>query len=142
MIRAFLTGLILASLVSQGLAEEKLHQLHRVEIKESSEKPEPSWKKSVTIVAGDFIEAQLFGGSYPGGMIDNVKVEIKGGGVIGSVLSKEAVLRVDQKGAVGGIELVVLLKSSVAGKAEVSLTPTGGGVQPKTYVLDVTVNAK
>ncbi|WP_437192153.1 hypothetical protein [Planctomicrobium sp. SH527] len=141
MLRSLLAGLMIACLVAPAMADEPLPKLHRIELKDSKETPSDSWKKSISVTKGDYIAVKALGGSYPGGMINNVKVDIKGG-IVASIVTKEAVLAVDQEGRVGGIELLVLLKGSAAGKAEVSLTPTGGGVQPKVYVLDVTVNDK
>ncbi len=142
MLRSLVAGLMIACLVSPAIAQdEPLPKLYHVELKDSKDEKVSSWKKSIAVTQGDYIAVKAIGGTYPGGMINNVKVDIKGG-IVSSIVSKEAVLAVDQEGRVGGIQLVVLLKASAAGKAEVSLTPTGEGVQPKVYILDVTVNDK
>lgn len=82
-------------------------------------------KPAVEAKLGDLLVFSVQGGSYPGGMIQDLKVEVKG-----DSLTKVGVFLVpfvtpDGQRAVGGIDMSAFLKTAKVGEATVTITPQG-----------------
>lgn len=98
-------------------------------------------KEAVEARMGDLLIVSFQGGTYPGGMISGLKVEIKG-----DCLTKVGVYNVPQineegERAVGGIDMSAFLKTAKEGEAIVTITPLGdlGPEKSKSLKFIVTV---
>lgn len=128
-------GILIAMLcVSAFAAEERPGEVVKVFTRRA---------KSHVVAArpGDLVVFSVQGGTFPGGFIDNLKVEVKG-----DALTKVGVWFVpniseDGERAVGGIDCSAFLKAAKAGQATVTITPIGESLDKEIgKVLKFTVN--
>lgn len=98
-----------------------------------------SKKTTVDARVGDLVVFSVQGGTFPGGFIENLKVEVKG-----DALSKVGVWFVpnispEGERAVGGIDCSAFLKAEKPGAATVTITPQGELSKEIGKVLKYTV---
>ncbi len=98
---------------------------------------------AVNASVGDSVEFSVQGGTYPGGLIKNLKVEITGDALkkVG-VWIVPVVSRDGQRGD-GGIDMSAFIRAAKGGEATVSITPQGdiSGHLAKKKTFTFTVKA-
>ena len=82
-------------------------------------------KPTVEAKVGDMLVFSVGGGTYPGGMVQNLKVEVKGDSL--TQIGVFSVPQINEEGqrAVGGIDMSAFLKASKVGEVTITITPLG-----------------
>ena len=99
-------------------AEDQIGEVVKVFTKEN---PKPT----VEAKLGDLVVFSVQGGSYPGGMIKNLKVEVKGDSLTKVGVWIVPVVTPTGERAVGGIDMSAFLKTAKLGESIVTITPLG-----------------
>ncbi|SFI86939.1 hypothetical protein [Planctomicrobium piriforme] len=123
------TATVFLLLAGIATAADPVGELRKVECREGM------WM-TVPAKPGDLIQLSFFGGTYPGGMIDNLKVA----GLNNSVKKVSVVfipqISPDGQPLIGGLELAGFFTYH-GGSATLMITPTGEQVEPKTYKIEI-----
>jgi hypothetical protein len=116
-VNCFLLAVLLTCGITFG-AEENVGEVVKVFTKEN---PKPT----VEAKLGDLVVFSVQGGTYPGGMIKNLKVEIKGDSLTKVGVWVVPVVTPTGERAVGGIDMSAFLKTAKLGESIVTITPQG-----------------
>ena len=82
-------------------------------------------KPVVEAKLGDLLVFSVQGGTFPGGMVQDLKVEVKGDSLSKVGVWLVPVVTPDGQRAVGGIDMSAFLKTAKIGEATVTITPQG-----------------
>ncbi len=99
-------------------AEENVGEVVKVFTKENP-------KTTIDAKLGDLVVFSVQGGTYPGGMIKNLQVEIKGDSLTKVGVWVVPVVTPTGERAVGGIDMSAFLKTAKVGESTVTITPLG-----------------
>lgn len=124
---------MLLALASVTNAEERVGEVVKVFATESP-------KRIVDAHLGDLIVFSVQGGSYHGGMIQNLKVEVKGDTLTKVGVWVVPVVTPEGDRAVGGLDMSAFLKTAKLGKARVTITPQGELTAELSKPMTFTVN--
>ena len=113
-------------------AEEQVGEVVKVFTKEYS-------KPTVEAKLGDLVVFSVQGGTYPGGMIQNLKVEVKGDSLTKVGVWVVPVVTPNGERAVGGIDMSAFLKTAKVGESTVTITPMGELSKDLSKVMKFTV---
>lgn len=114
---SFVSLVLLACGITIG-AEENVGEVVKVFTKENP-------KTAIDAKLGDLVVFSVQGGTYPGGMIKNLKVEIKGDSLTKVGVWVVPVVTPTGERAVGGIDMSAFLKTAKLGESTVTITPLG-----------------
>lgn len=114
---SFVSLVLLACGITIG-AEENVGEVVKVFTKENP-------KTAIDAKLGDLVVFSVQGGTYPGGMIKNLKVEIKGDSLTKVGVWVVPVVTPTGERAVGGLDMSAFLKTAKLGESTVTITPLG-----------------
>jgi hypothetical protein len=124
---------VMVAFASLACAEEQVGEVVKVFTNESP-------KRMVEAHLGDLLVFSVQGGSYPGGMIQNLKVELKGDALTKVGVWVVPVVTPEGERAVGGLDMSAFLKTAKLGKTTVTITPQGDLTEELSKTMTFTVN--